>query len=92
MVFLPCFRPYLLLFLLVLQLSSHKHTTFAEARPLISLLHQDNSRYVKLFATLGMECKCCDGVVIADGRGEDQCEASWSGYCSKLHCLPWKLL
>nr|GMD43417.1 Fibropellin-1 like [Ipomoea batatas] len=83
-------RPYLLLILLILHLSSQKHSRFAEARPLISLVNQE-SKYAKLFATLGMVCKCCDGAEVSDGGESEGCKASWSGSCSKLQCLPWKL-
>ncbi|KAL0451095.1 UNVERIFIED_CONTAM: putative proteasome inhibitor [Sesamum latifolium] len=53
--------------------------------------------YKKAFASLGVLCKCCDGVVDADsgtgsGRGDDQvCATSWEGSnCTKLHCQSWK--
>ncbi|KAF8022115.1 hypothetical protein BT93_G2302 [Corymbia citriodora subsp. variegata] len=37
-----------------------------------------------MYATLGVQCKCCDGE-----RGE--CRSKWAeGSCSKLRCLPWK--
>jgi len=34
-------------------------------------------------ATLGIECKCCDGI-----KGE--CRSTWDSSCPKLQCLPWK--
>ncbi|KAH6806256.1 proteasome inhibitor-like protein [Perilla frutescens var. frutescens] len=56
----------------------------AEAR---SIPFQDQRSYSRTFATLGLVCKCCDGV----GADSESCRASWKGSCSKLHCLPWKL-
>ncbi|KAJ6357639.1 hypothetical protein OIU78_005478 [Salix suchowensis] len=35
------------------------------------------------FATLGLECNCCDGA-----KGE--CRSSWESSCPKLKCHPWK--
>ncbi|KAK0585038.1 hypothetical protein LWI29_022576 [Acer saccharum] len=54
---------------------------FAEARPLSIIPEQ---RYTKIFATLGIVCKCCDS------RGSE-CKSTWTGSCSQLQCLPWKL-
>ncbi|KAK1415532.1 hypothetical protein QVD17_31315 [Tagetes erecta] len=42
-------------------------------------------KYAKVFATLGVECKCCDGV-----SSSDKCKSIWEGSCSKLQCLSWK--
>ncbi|KAG6763722.1 hypothetical protein POTOM_031159 [Populus tomentosa] len=50
-----------------------------EARPLT--LQQGNSK--RFFASLGLECKCCDGA-----KGE--CRSSWDSSCPKLKCHPWK--
>lgn len=41
------------------------------------------SGYSKIFATLGVVCKCCDGI-------EGACVEKWTDSCSKLQCLPWK--
>ncbi|KAK1265747.1 hypothetical protein QJS04_geneDACA011381 [Acorus gramineus] len=41
------------------------------------------TNYVKMLATLGLECTCCDG---AGG----ECRSTWDGSCSKLDCRPWK--
>ncbi|KAG5237515.1 hypothetical protein OIU77_013560 [Salix suchowensis] len=49
------------------------------ARPLT--LQQGNSK--GFFATLGLECNCCDGA-----KGE--CRSSWESSCPKLKCHPWK--
>ncbi|KAH7867483.1 hypothetical protein Vadar_034090 [Vaccinium darrowii] len=70
------FKPSLLLLLLLV-------INFTEARPL-SILPQP--RFGKVFGTLGVVCKCCDGP-------EGQCKTT-SGVdpnCSNLQCLPWKL-
>ena len=40
--------------------------------------------FSEIFSTLGVACKCCDGE-----KGE--CTSTWTGSCSKLQCLPWKL-
>jgi hypothetical protein len=37
----------------------------------------------RFFASLGLECKCCDGA-----KGE--CRSSWDSSCPKLKCHPWK--
>lgn len=39
--------------------------------------------YSKVFNTLGVVCKCCDG----EGG---ECRTTWEGSCPKLQCLPWK--
>ncbi|MFS7953709.1 hypothetical protein Hanom_Chr07g00621801 [Helianthus anomalus] len=61
--------------------SNHQVMIFAQARPL-SLV--STARYVRAFDTLGMICKCCDSV------GGD-CTRTWSGSCSNLQCLTWRL-
>ncbi|KAL2957488.1 hypothetical protein AAZX31_18G153400 [Glycine max] len=39
--------------------------------------------YSKIFATLGVVCKCCDGVGGA-------CTSKWTESCNNLQCFPWK--
>ena len=39
--------------------------------------------YARVFDTLGMICKCCDG------PGGD-CTSRWNGSCSNLQCIPWR--
>ncbi|XAR68890.1 hypothetical protein NMG60_11000294 [Bertholletia excelsa] len=73
-------RPLLLLFLLLVIGLTSKRTGFAEARPLSVVPEQ---RYSKIFATLGLACKCCDG-------SSGKCTSAWVGSCSNLECLPWK--
>ncbi|KAL9388812.1 hypothetical protein Peur_017417 [Populus x canadensis] len=66
-----------LLLLLIFTISRYPRAV--EARPLT--LQQGNSK--RFFATLGLECKCCDGA-----KGE--CRSSWESSCPKLKCHPWK--
>ncbi|KAL8257517.1 hypothetical protein R6Q59_029558 [Mikania micrantha] len=42
-------------------------------------------RYAKVFATLGVECRCCDGA-----SSNKRCKSIWEGSCSKLECHSWK--
>ncbi|KDP24534.1 hypothetical protein JCGZ_25098 [Jatropha curcas] len=71
----------LLFFLLLLTISLSRNPRFTEARTLSFLSEQSHS---KIFATLGIVCKCCDG-----SKGE--CSSTWkTGSCNKLQCLPWK--
>ncbi|CAI0427365.1 unnamed protein product [Linum tenue] len=72
-----------LLFLL-LSLSANHYSTTAEARTLpFSSTHLGSS---KIFATLGVICKCCD-----NREGENgECASSWEGSCSDVQCLPWR--
>ncbi|KAK9289951.1 hypothetical protein L1049_008113 [Liquidambar formosana] len=68
------FRPSLLLLLLILLIGSpvsHKPQA-VEARLLPFLSQQRESR---IFTTLGLVCKCCDG-----SGGE--CTSTWSTTCS----------
>ncbi|KAL9365289.1 hypothetical protein Peur_043162 [Populus x canadensis] len=66
-----------LLLLIISAISQHPGAI--EARPLT--LQQGNSK--RFFASLGLECKCCDGA-----KGE--CRSSWDSSCPKLKCHPWK--
>ncbi|KAG5060225.1 hypothetical protein AAZX31_01G095500 [Glycine max] len=52
-----------------------------EARTLS--LTSSHQGYSKFFATLGLVCKCCDGVGGA-------CTSTWTESCSNLQCSPWK--
>ncbi|KAF5794919.1 hypothetical protein HanRHA438_Chr08g0345001 [Helianthus annuus] len=42
-------------------------------------------KYARVFATLGVECRCCDGA-----SSNERCKSIWEGSCSKLQCLSWK--
>ncbi|KAF8395186.1 hypothetical protein HHK36_019128 [Tetracentron sinense] len=75
-------KRFVLLLLLLMIAAISQKARCAEARPL-SLLPQE--RYTKMIATLGIVCKCCDGV-------GDECTTTWDASCSKLQCLPWKLV
>ncbi|WCJ19689.1 hypothetical protein M5689_001970 [Euphorbia peplus] len=68
---------FLLLFIIVA--FSHDYPKGGEARPLT--LNEGNAK--KLFGSLGVVCKCCDGT-----NGE--CTTSWESSCLKLQCHPWK--
>ncbi|KAL5709359.1 hypothetical protein ACHQM5_020059 [Ranunculus cassubicifolius] len=48
-----------------------------------SLSFTEQHRFSKVFATLGVSCKCCDGK-------EGVCRSTWESSCSKLECLPWE--
>lgn len=37
----------------------------------------------KIFATMGIECKCCDEI-------GGKCSTEFTSSCSNLHCSPWK--
>ncbi|CAN4106034.1 unnamed protein product [Withania somnifera] len=89
---------FLLLSLLVINFSSQEKSRFGlanAARP-ISVLHQHSNKlyssvqYLKMFETLGMICKCCDGENTGEGKKQDLCSATWDGSCSNLQCFPWK--
>ncbi|KAJ7961347.1 Fibropellin-1 like [Quillaja saponaria] len=73
-------KPSMLLILLIIIASTSQNSRITEARPLSLMSHQGQS---KIFSTLGVVCKCCDGV-------EGDCTSTWTGSCSKLQCLPWK--
>ncbi|XAR50890.1 hypothetical protein NMG60_11005346 [Bertholletia excelsa] len=77
------FKIHLLLPLLLLLIvgSTSQIPAVSEAR-VLSLRPQ--IKYKKVYATLGVVCKCCDG---AGG----ECKSTWAEPCSKFQCLPWKL-
>ncbi|CAN4106009.1 unnamed protein product [Withania somnifera] len=93
------FKVYLfLLSVMVINFSFHEESRFGfvdAARP-ISVQQQHNSKfsssikYLKMFETLGMVCKCCDGADFGQGIKQDLCTTSWNGSCSNLQCFPWK--
>ncbi|CAJ1801560.1 unnamed protein product [Sphenostylis stenocarpa] len=55
-------------------------TSLSEGRTLSLISGQG---YSKIFATLGVVCKCCDGVGGA-------CTSTWTESCNNLQCYPWK--
>ncbi|KAJ9180644.1 hypothetical protein P3X46_008860 [Hevea brasiliensis] len=72
-----------LLLLLLLTISLVQKPRITEARTLSFQAKQ--SEHSKIFATLGVVCKCCDG-------DQGECTATWKkGSCHKLQCLPWKI-
>ncbi|KAJ4833508.1 hypothetical protein Tsubulata_008012 [Turnera subulata] len=70
----------LLLLLALTPLLSQEPRT--EAARTLSFLPQEN--FSKVFATLGVVCKCCDGT-------EGECTTTWTGSCHKPQCLPWRI-
>ncbi|QCE11805.1 uncharacterized protein LOC114183310 [Vigna unguiculata] len=69
-------KPPVFMLLIIMVLS----TTIVEGRTL-SLISAPG--YSKIFATLGVVCKCCDGVGGA-------CTSTWTQSCNNLQCYPWK--
>ncbi|URE24662.1 hypothetical protein MUK42_07379 [Musa troglodytarum] len=71
------------LVVLMLLVSLHAHVSMStEARPLAS---DKEHRYVEVLQSLGIRCRCCDGV-----GGE--CRSTWASHCDKLECHPSKFL
>ncbi|KAL5709357.1 hypothetical protein ACHQM5_020057 [Ranunculus cassubicifolius] len=69
--------------LVVLMVVAQAHRLQGVQSRTLSLPSTDQNRFSKVFATLGMSCKCCDGK-------EGLCRSTWESSCSKLECLPWK--
>ncbi|XP_027173241.1 uncharacterized protein LOC113772943 [Coffea eugenioides] len=81
----PAASLLLMLFLVSFGWQDEKFSSAGASRPLPFLPQQ---RYSKIFASLGVVCKCCDGAAASDG---EHCATTWTGACSDLQCLPWKL-
>ncbi|KAH1256942.1 hypothetical protein HKD37_03G006999 [Glycine soja] len=64
------------------QIEVAEKPSVVEARTLS--LTSSHQGYSKIFATLGIVCKCCDGV---EGGA---CTSTWTESCSNLQCSPWK--
>ncbi|KAG5054324.1 hypothetical protein AAZX31_03G062400 [Glycine max] len=76
-------KAHVLLVLVILIASSvAEKPSVVEARTLS--LTSSHQGYSKIFATLGIVCKCCDGV---EGGA---CTSTWTESCSNLQCSPWK--
>ncbi|KAE9592038.1 hypothetical protein Lal_00038283 [Lupinus albus] len=73
-------KPHVLLMLIIMVVSISEKPLVIEGRTL-SLI--SNQGYSKIFATLGVVCKCCDG-------DEGACTNTWTKSCNNLKCLPWK--
>ncbi|XP_027337837.1 uncharacterized protein LOC113851528 [Abrus precatorius] len=73
-------KPLMLGLLILLIASIGDKPCVVEGRAL-SLI--SNQGYSKIFATLGIVCKCCDGLGGA-------CTSTWTESCSNLQCFPWK--
>lgn len=83
---------FLLLSLLVINFSESRFGLSDAARP-ISTQHISkfsSVEYLKMFETLGMVCKCCDGENFGQEINQDLCRATWNDSCSNLKCFPWK--
>nr|DAD28346.1 TPA_asm: hypothetical protein HUJ06_029814 [Nelumbo nucifera] len=79
-----CLSKRCILLLLALLIVATAHTSRGvESRPLSV---KDQQRYTKMFASLGLECKCCD-----KAGGECRSTESTTSSCPKLQCLPWRL-
>ncbi|KAJ8631821.1 hypothetical protein MRB53_025144 [Persea americana] len=48
-----------------------------------TLTLRDQKRDLKLLESLGVMCRCCDGI-------GGKCKSSWDTPCLKLDCSPWK--
>ncbi|KAI9079615.1 hypothetical protein K1719_038442 [Acacia pycnantha] len=57
--------------------------SFTEARPLSLLKPHHHQGASQTLASLGVVCKCCDGI-------EGACTSTWTDSCSNLQCSPWK--
>ncbi|XP_028783440.1 uncharacterized protein LOC114752016 [Neltuma alba] len=73
----------LLPLLLVLASSVSQKPSVAEARPLSLRSHLQGGSQTLTLASLGVVCKCCDGI-------EGACTSTWTDSCSNLQCSPWK--
>ncbi|KAJ1384286.1 hypothetical protein SESBI_42681 [Sesbania bispinosa] len=73
-------KPHVLMLLIIMVVSVAEKPSVIEGRAL-SLISEKG--YSKIFATLGVVCKCCDG---AGGT----CTSTWTESCNNLQCLPWK--
>ncbi|XP_057440471.1 uncharacterized protein LOC130732442 [Lotus japonicus] len=73
-------KPQVLMLVIIMVVLVTEKPSVIEARTL-SLV--SNQGYSKIFATLGVVCKCCDGV-------GGSCTSSWTESCNNLQCLPWK--
>ncbi|CAJ2655842.1 unnamed protein product [Trifolium pratense] len=74
----------LLVVLIFLISSIVEKPLIVEGRTLSLISHHQGHGYSKIFATLGLVCKCCDDVI------EGACKETWADSCSNIQCLPWK--
>ncbi|KAK7395203.1 hypothetical protein VNO78_15751 [Psophocarpus tetragonolobus] len=73
-------KPHVLLLLIIMLVSFADQPSVVQGRALSLISGQG---YSKIFATLGVVCKCCDEVGGA-------CTRTWTESCNNLQCLPWK--
>ncbi|KAJ0046429.1 hypothetical protein Pint_06389 [Pistacia integerrima] len=71
------------LFVLLLVILAVVHSPSCRVAEASRPMFVNHPGYSKTFASLGVECKCCDG----EGG---ECTSTWEGSCSKFKCLPWK--
>ncbi|KAL2336532.1 hypothetical protein Fmac_010978 [Flemingia macrophylla] len=77
-------KPHHVLMLMILVvLSVAEKPSLIEGRTLSLMSGQG---YAKIFATLGVVCKCCDGV----GGSCRPLISTWTESCNNLQCFPWK--
>ncbi|OIW07509.1 hypothetical protein TanjilG_14455 [Lupinus angustifolius] len=74
-------KPHVFFMLMIMVVFISEKSLVIEGRTL-SLI--SNKGYSKIFATLGVICKCCDETGSA-------CTSTWTESCNNLQCLPWKL-
>ncbi|CAK9319932.1 unnamed protein product [Citrullus colocynthis] len=64
----------------IVEASSRPFSIFPIPKPQKGFKGYYNS---KIFAIVGIECKCCDGI-------GGKCSTEFTISCSNLHCSPWK--
>ncbi|KAK7390471.1 hypothetical protein VNO78_25777 [Psophocarpus tetragonolobus] len=74
-------KAHVLVVLVIFIASSVAEKSFVVEGRTLSLT-SSHQGYSKIFATLGVVCKCCDGVGGA-------CTSTWTESCSNLQCSPW---
>nr|XP_004492372.1 uncharacterized protein LOC101514220 [Cicer arietinum] len=73
-------KPHVLILLIIMVILVSDKPSLTEGRTL-SLI--SNQGYSNILATLGVVCKCCDGI-------GGTCTSTWKKSCNNLKCSPWK--
>ncbi|XP_061348951.1 uncharacterized protein LOC133294310 [Gastrolobium bilobum] len=73
-------KHHVFMLLIIMVVSIAEKPSVIEGRTLSLISDQG---YKKIFATLGVVCKCCDGV-------GGTCTSTWTESCNNLQCFPWK--
>lgn len=79
------FQVFLIL-LMILPFSQSSYGTVPRPITVLNKRSKDWHSYqgnANIFATLGVVCKCCDGLGA-------ECKSTFEGTCVKLQCHPWK--